>query len=135
MLEVKQTLKAAAGKKRSLLKYGIVLALLAGVGGGFWWFVNRPPIISYTTAKPTIQYLQSTISASGTLAPTNEVKLGSIVSGIVLEVFVDVNDRVHRGQILAQIDPESIQQQLDRYHAQLSSAQAQLASAQAQLDG
>ncbi|MDE7174223.1 MAG: efflux RND transporter periplasmic adaptor subunit [Helicobacter sp.] len=133
MLEVKQTLKAAANKKKSWLKYGIVLALLVCVGGGFWWFMNLPPTISYTTAKPTIQDLQSTISASGTLAPTNEVKLGSIVSGIVLEVFVDVNDRVHRGQILAQIDPESIQQQLDRYHAQLTSAKAQLASAEAQL--
>ncbi|MDE7255940.1 MAG: efflux RND transporter periplasmic adaptor subunit, partial [Helicobacter sp.] len=76
MLEVKQTLKAAANKKKSWLKYGIVLALLVCVGGGFWWFMNLPPTISYTTAKPTIQDLQSTISASGTLAPTNEVKLG-----------------------------------------------------------
>lgn len=133
MLEVKKTLKAAANKKYSLLKYGVILVLLLCASGGFWWFTNLPPTISYTTAKPTIQYLQSTVSAGGMLAPTNEVKLGSVVSGIVLEVFVDVNDRVHRGQILARIDPESINQQLDRYHAQLASAKAQLASAEAQL--
>mgnify|MGYP001037187121 FL=1 len=133
MLEVKKTLKAAASKKRSLLKYGIICILFFGTGGIFWWVSQIPPKISYTTAKPTIQYIQSTIAASGTLAPTNEVKLGSVVSGIMLEVFVDVNDRVHRGQILARIDPESIHQQLDRYHAQLASAKAQLASAEAQL--
>lgn len=133
MMEVKKTLMAASNKKIVFLKYILGMLLLLCFGGGLWWYVRIPPEISYTTTKPTVQDIVSTISASGTITPTHEVNLGSVVSGIVLEVLVDVNDRVHRGQILARIDPESINQQLDRYKAQLASAEAQLASAEAQL--
>lgn len=82
--------------------------------------------IEYDVIKPTRGDIKSSISASGSLSPVNEVEIGSVISGLVLEVLVDENDEVKVGQILARINPETINQQIARFEAQLASAQAQL---------
>lgn len=87
---------------------------------------NKEPNYTYTTQPAKIGDIQTSISANGTLSPTHEVSIGSVISGIVLEVLVDVNDEVSKGQILAKIDSESIEQNLLRLEAQLASAKAQL---------
>lgn len=86
--------------------------------------------ITYETTSPTRGNIQSTISASGSLSPMNEVEIGSVISGLVLEVLVDENDEVKEGQVLARINPETINQQIAKYQAQLNSAQAQLKAAE-----
>lgn len=99
-----------------------------------FWLKNKEPNYTYTTQPAKIGDIQTSISANGTLSPTHEVSIGSVISGIVLEVLVDVNDEVSKGQILAKIDSESIEQNLLRLEAQLASAKAQLKSAQVNLD-
>lgn len=71
------------------------------------------------------------VSATGNLEPTNEVTVGSELSGLVSDVFVDVNDRVTRGQALAQIDIDKLVDQVRRSSASLAQAQAQVAQGQA----
>lgn len=71
------------------------------------------------------------VSATGNLAPTNEVTVGSELSGLVSNVFADVNDRVTRGQALAQIDIDKLVDQVRRSSAALAQAQAQVAQGQA----
>lgn len=90
--------------------------------------------VDFITIKPSIGDIEETIWATGSLSPTNEVEIGSVISGIVLEVLVKENDEVKKGQVLAQINPESLNQQLAKYNAQLNSAQAQLLSAKQNLD-
>ncbi|WDL74306.1 efflux RND transporter periplasmic adaptor subunit [Helicobacter winghamensis] len=99
-----------------------------------FWLKNKELNYTYTTQPAKIGDIQTSISANGTLSPTHEVSIGSVISGIVLEVLVDVNDEVSKGQILAKIDSESIEQNLLRLKAQLASAKAQLKSAQVNLD-
>ena len=71
--------------------------------------------------------LTVTVSATGNLQPTNQVDVGSELSGIVETVLVDDNDRVRKGQLLARLD-------LSRLNDQVAKSGAELASAEAQVD-
>jgi HlyD family secretion protein len=73
--------------------------------------------------------LVATVSATGNLEPTDQVDVGSEISGIVADVLVDTNDRVVEGQILAVIDTTKLEQQTQRSRAALLAAEASLAQA------
>ena len=75
--------------------------------------------------------LTVTVSATGNLAPTNQVEVGSEQSGIITEVFVDNNDQVTRGQPLARLDTARLQDAVTQARAALAAAQAQVATAEA----
>ena len=77
--------------------------------------------------------LSVTVSATGKLAPTNQVQVGSELSGLVTKVVVDVNDRVSVGQPLALIDPSRFQDTVNQSRAALNAAQATVAQNQATL--
>jgi HlyD family secretion protein len=85
----------------------------------------------YATQKVDKGALTVTVSATGKLAPTNQVQVGSELSGKVTKVLVDVNDRVTAGQPLAMIDPEILDNQIAQGRAQVSAAQASVAQNQA----
>jgi HlyD family secretion protein len=77
--------------------------------------------------------IQVVISATGTLKGLNTVEVGAEVSGRITRVLVDFNDRVTKGQILAEIDPEQLHAALDEAKAQLAASQASIAQARATL--
>jgi len=85
----------------------------------------------YSTQTAARGNLTVTVSATGKLAPTTQVTVGSQLSGLVTKVVVDVNDRVVAGQPLALIDPEQLDDQIRQTSAQLAANQAQVAQAQA----
>jgi len=85
----------------------------------------------YATAPIARGDLTVSVSATGKLAPTNQVTVGSQLSGLVTRVVVDVNDRVTAGQPLALIDPEQIEDQIRAGEAQLAAQTAGVAQAQA----
>lgn len=119
-------------KWRKWLKWGLValgvvlLALLVQrlVFGG-------AKATDYATAPVERGNLTVSVSATGKLAPTNQVTVGSQLSGLVTKVVVDVNDRVTAGQPLALIDPEQIEDQIRQQQAQIAANQAQVRQAQA----
>ncbi|TLD85270.1 efflux RND transporter periplasmic adaptor subunit [Helicobacter sp. MIT 11-5569] len=132
--EILQTLNPKRNYKKLIT---LLTATLLGIllfGGLIFWWQNKAPNYSYTTQEATLGDISTSISANGTLSPTHEVSIGSVISGIVLEVLVDVNDKVSKGQVLAKIDSESIEQDLYRYEAQLQSAKAQLKSSKVALE-
>ena len=77
--------------------------------------------------------LSVSVSATGKLAPTNQVEVGSELSGLVTKVVVDVNDRVTKGQPLALVDPSRFQDTVNQSKAALNAAQAAVAQNQATL--
>jgi len=85
----------------------------------------------YITQKVVERSLDLTVTATGNLRPTNQVTVGAEVNGPVERVLVDVNDRVTRGQVIAVINTEIIDQQIDQARANLNAARASLAQAQA----
>jgi HlyD family secretion protein len=86
--------------------------------------------LRYETSPVTRDTLRVVISATGNLAPTNKVNVGSEQSGIVEKVLAQENDHVKKGQVLAQLDTSRLRDAVQRSEAALGSAQAKLAQAQ-----
>ena len=108
----------------------LILVLLV-----LWWTSDsgdgKP---EYITQEVTQRALDLTVTATGNLRPTNQVDVGSEVSGKIDRVYVDVNDRVARGQVLAQINTDVIEDQIRQAQANLQASRAQVAQAQASLN-
>ena len=111
-----------------LLAVAVGVALLLLLARSF--FAGNAEV-QYSTAPARRGDLTVSVSATGKLAPTNQVTVGSQLSGLVTKVVVDVNDRVTAGQPLALIDPEQIEDQIRAGQAQLNANVAQVAQAQA----
>ena len=74
------------------------------------------------------------VEASGTVNPVNTVSVGSTVSGLIKNIYVDFNSEVKKGQLMAQIDPANFEAQVQQNQAQINNAQANLAKLQAVAD-
>ncbi|MEI7935305.1 MAG: efflux RND transporter periplasmic adaptor subunit [Verrucomicrobiota bacterium] len=123
-----------AGKhfKRNLILALVVLA----VGGGAWFWWSRVEkaknqVTAYVTETLKRGEISLTITATGNLAPTTEVTVGSELSGTTLEVYVDFNDHVTKGKPLAKLDTSKLAQQTESSRATVRSAQAKVAQAEA----
>lgn len=90
-------------------------------------------ISQYITQEATRGPLNVTVSATGNLAPTNQVEVGSEISGTVAQVMVDFNDRVRKGQTLAIIDTDLLDDTLRQSEATLGARQADVNQARATL--
>ncbi len=130
------TLLAARGAhlwyRRALLWAG--LAGLALTLGGLWWWqssraANAAP--RYTTQPLVRGYLTLHVTANGTLQPTRSISIGSELSGTVLKVNVDVNDRITQGQVLVVLDTAKLRDQIRRSQAAVASAQGRVAQSAA----
>jgi len=114
----------------------IGLALLAAVAAGTWWWLGQRQAAAaprYVTQPVARGALTVTVTANGTLQPTQLVAVGSELSGTVARVLVDVNDRVKRGQLLAELDTARLNDQVKRSRAGLAAAEAQVQQVRATL--
>ncbi|MBK8755290.1 MAG: efflux RND transporter periplasmic adaptor subunit [Candidatus Competibacteraceae bacterium] len=114
--------------RRPALWAGVLLLALAGIG---WWYWQARQTASaapsYTTQVVARGNLTLTVTANGTLQPTRSVNIGSELSGTVLKVYVDVNDRVKKGQVLVELDTAKLRDQILRSRASLAAANAKVA--------
>jgi HlyD family secretion protein len=78
--------------------------------------------------------IENTVSATGTLAPITSVDIGTQVSGTIDSVYVDYNDRVKEGQVLAVLDTTLLRASVLDAEASLERVQAQLLQAQVEYD-
>ena len=103
--------------------------LAIGAGVFIFLFVILPLLFggrapAYVTQKVTRGPLAVTISATGTLAPRDQVDVGAEVSGRIDSLAVDYNDRVKKGQVLARINTDQLEAQLAQARATLAQAEA-----------
>lgn len=103
---------------------GGVVALV--LGGGYWYksHDDQPIHNRYKTVKITKETISQTVSANGTLNPVVLVSVGTQVSGSVKELKVDYNAYVHKGDVLAVLDPALLDAQVRQSQANVESAQA-----------
>jgi len=126
-----------AGASVSHFKRNAILLLICAVlGGGAWfWYVRilnaRLALPAYITEPLVRGDIGLTITATGNLEPTNEVTVGSELSGITLEVYVDINSRVTKGQPLVKLDTSKLTQQTESNRAAVKAAQANVVLAEA----
>ncbi len=117
-----------------LRKWIIVLLIVGLIGGGYWYYAKSQhkesgPI--FVTEELTRGDIALNITATGNLAPTNQVTVGSELSGTVSEVYVDTNDAVKKGQPIAQLDTTKLTQQTERNRAILLASKARVSQVQA----
>jgi HlyD family secretion protein len=106
------------------------LIFIPAIIAGIWWYQSGssdpalPPIHTVEAERGDVS---RRVVAFGAIQPVQKVTVGSQVSGIIDEIFVDFNSMVQRGQVLAQIDPST-------FEAEVRSAEAELESAKAALE-
>lgn len=84
------------------------------------------PSVKYTTVKVERQEIKSSVTATGTIEPVTLVEVGTQVSGIISHIYVDYNSTVKKGQVIAELDRENLNSQLETAQAQLESAKSDL---------
>ncbi|MCB0522204.1 MAG: efflux RND transporter periplasmic adaptor subunit [Lewinellaceae bacterium] len=86
------------------------------------------------TEKSALRNIQETVEASGKVFPKTEVKISSDVSGEIVELYVQEGDSVRAGQVLARVDPEAYNSQVERAQAGVNSSKASVANALSQIE-
>jgi HlyD family secretion protein len=114
------------------IKFTAATVAVAVLAGTTWLYARADgkETPAYRTAPVTRATLTSTVSATGALSAVRTVQVGTQVSGQVAKIYVDFNDKVKKGQLLATIDPTLQQQGVQDAQAQLERVQAQLSLAQ-----
>jgi HlyD family secretion protein len=109
----------------------IVLVLAIGAVGFWAWKKasgNDRPIYRFATVERG--NLEAAVSATGTLSAVTTVQVGTQVSGKIVEIKADFNDRVKKGQLVARIDPTILEQTVRDAQAGLERNQAELEQAE-----
>ncbi len=111
-------------KKKKLILLFIILILLSI----FYFFKSgkdlslKPELFEFS--KISKQNIRSVVSATGTVNPVNVVSVGAQVSGIVDKIYVDYNDEVKVGQLLAEIDKALLIEDINSTEAKMMQAKA-----------
>jgi HlyD family secretion protein len=78
----------------------------------------------YLTADVQKGDISILVTATGTLEAVTTVQVGSQISGTILALYADFNDKVKKGQVLAQLDPTFLKAQVAQAEADLERAKA-----------
>ena len=117
-------------KRRWLILAGVVV--LAGLVVVF--VLNRSPQVEHFAAKAERGEINDVVEATGTINSVITVQVGSQVSGTIAKLNADFNSRVHKGDIVALIDPALFKGALLQATADLENAKANLEAARANLE-
>jgi HlyD family secretion protein len=134
--EIAATLGLGARRRRTPLRFWPFLAVLAALGAGVWWWQGAggaSDAPKYVTADVTKSDVTVSVTATGTVEPTNVVDISSELSGTLAEVLVDFNDEVRAGDMLARMDTSKLAAQVAVQQAGLMAAEARVQSATATL--
>ena len=116
----------------------ISVAALAAVtlGTGLWMHrrADASATPQYRLGAVERGSVHATVSATGTLGAVRTVEVGTQVSGQISAIYVDFNDHVKKGQLIARIDPTLQQQAVQDAQAGVARAQAPLTQAQLEYD-
>lgn len=129
-------LKNYSNKSSTKKYFFIVLIILLLAGGYYYFFINgtkKEELTTYNTKKVTKGDLSVVVSATGILNPTNSVEIGVEVSGTIKEIYVDFNDNVEVGQLLAILDTRKLQSEVDGQTANLGISKANLKESEVNL--
>jgi HlyD family secretion protein len=122
---------------RGVVKFAIWGCVLLGLAAGVWFSAqayrgrNRQP--NYRTAKVAKRTIVLEVESTGEIKPVLSVAIGSFVSGPIEKLYVDFNERVTQGQLLAKIDPRIYDAAVAGAQANLITREADVKRVQAQL--
>ena len=114
-------------KNKKLIIIAVCVIVVAAVAYFFLKGKNSTQVVSYETAKVEKATIGNSVTATGTIEPVTTVDVGTQVSGIINNIYVDYNSVVKKGQVIAELDKTNLT-------SELSSAKSNLASAKSDLD-
>ncbi len=112
--------------KKRILIIGAVIVVAVAIILIFKPFAKKETSITFDTVKVEKGDITNTVTATGTIEAIITVNVGTQVSGILEHVYVDFNDIVKKGQLLAKLDETPLKTQLAQSQSQVDQAQAQL---------
>ena len=120
-------------KRKHLVLAGVLLT--AGIIGLIWFALVRSkgPAFRYETARVELGNISSFVSATGTINPVDLVDVGTQISGTIMEIKVDYNSKVKKGDLLALLDPTLFRTQAEQSLAGIKMARANLKNARVTL--
>lgn len=109
-------------------KIVLILAAVAVVAGGLSLHrrLSGKDRIVYDYATVSRGKIDVEVSASGTIQPVNVVSVGTQVSGVIEKVYVDYNSRVKKGQLIAELETDTLQETLNSAQAAVTDTKAKL---------
>lgn len=110
----------------------LLIVIVLAAGAAFWWFgasSKQAKTTPFRTGIVDRGTVKTVVSATGTASAVTTVSVGSQVSGTLLQVLVDFNSPVKKGQVIARIDPTFLATSVKEAEASLEKAKATLAQA------
>jgi HlyD family secretion protein len=112
---------------------GAIVVILVSIASGVARYRHRGRDVSYLTTAVVRADVNDTVDATGTINAVTTVQVGAQVSGIISKLYADFNSTVHKGDLLAVIDPRVYEGQLLQAQASLENSRANLAASKANL--
>lgn len=113
---------------KKVLKFIIAIAVLAAIAFGvktFFFAENTSKEVgALVSAAVTQTTIATTISATGSLEPVDQVEVGTQVSGDISKIYVDYNSKVTKGMVIAELDKSKLKATLTQSEIAYKSAQA-----------
>lgn len=116
--------------KKRLIIWGIVGAILILLVIFMMMGKGKGGFVMLETDAARIDSIEITVTATGEIQPVYKVEVGTQVSGIVQKLYVDYNSHVKKGDLLAELDRSTLQEQVNHAQANLSNAQSTLTLAE-----
>jgi HlyD family secretion protein len=119
------------------MKRVIVLLLIIaaiGAGAGAYYMTRGSNEVQVNTLPVTRGDIIDTVGATGAMQAVTTVTVGSQVSGNIASLGADFNSIVHKGQVIAKLDPSLFEAQLQQAKANLNQARANLNKAKSDLE-
>ena len=110
-----------------------ILLFVAILGTGYWYWQPNTDSYQYQTVAVTQGKVEKQVVSSGTLGAVTLVEVGSQVSGQIIELLVDYNDKVVAGQLIAKLDNSSYLAKVSQLDADVAMAKAALGEKKAEV--
>jgi HlyD family secretion protein len=109
-------------------KFVWVAVVVVGIGVGVFLLLGsrKKSEPKYRTAKVDRGDVTQTVTATGSVSAVTSVAVGSQVSGIIQKLYADFNSQVHKGDLLAELDPTPFQEKVNASRAGLDKAQVEM---------
>ena len=127
---MRATMSFLANHKKMFV-YLIAIAFLTGAAGAYW---NRPEETSYITEDVVRKNIEKVVNTTGEVRAIELVTVGAQVSGKIEKLYVTIGQTVKKGEMIAEIDSTTQQNDVDINKAKLSSYEAQLTAAKTSLN-
>ncbi len=113
--------------KKKIILLVIILCVAGAAGYKFFFARENTDIASHLEmTKVTKENITKVVSSNGTIEPRNKIDVGTQVSGIIEKIYVDFNDEVKKGQLIATLDTYLLSEEVKETKSRLDSASKKL---------